>query len=55
MLLVHHGPHYFEDVLIRALYYIVLLRRVSASEDSLNSFLPEIRCEIVREILLASI
>ena len=55
MLLVHHGPRYFEDVPIFALGYSVLLRSVSASEFSPNSFLSEIRREIVREVLLAAI
>ena len=55
MILVYHGPRYFEDVLIFALGYFVLLRSVSASEFSPNSFLSEIHCEIVREVLLASI
>ena len=55
MLLVHHGPRYFEDVPIFALGYTVLLRGVSSSEFSPNSFLSEIRREIVREVLLASI
>ena len=55
VLLVHHGPCYFEDVPIFALDYTVLLRSVSASEFSLNSFLSEIRREIVREVLLATI
>ena len=55
MLLVHHGPRYFEDVPILALSYTVLLGSVSASEFSPNSFLSEIRRKIIREILLASI
>ena len=55
MFLIHHGPRYFEDVPIFALGYSVLLRSVSASEFSSNSFLSEIRREIVREVLLATI
>ena len=55
VLLVHHGPRYFEDVPIFALGYTVLLRSVSASEFSPNSFLSEIRREVVREVLLAAI
>ena len=55
MLLVHHGPCYFKDVPIFALGYSVLLRSVSASEFSPNSFLSEIHCKVVREILLSSI
>ena len=55
MLLVHHGPRYFEDVPIFALGYSVLLRSVSRSEFSSNSFLSEIRRKVVREIILASI
>ena len=55
MLLVHHGLHYFEDVPIFELGYTVLLRSVSASEFSPNSFLSEIRREVVREVLLAAI
>ena len=55
MLLVHHGSRYFEDVPIFALGYSVLLQSVSASEFSPNSFLLEIRREIVREVLLTTI
>ena len=55
VLLVHHGPCYFEDVPIFALGYTVLLRSMSASEFSPNSFPSEIRREIVREVLLAAI
>ena len=55
MLLVHHGAPYFKDVPILALDYTVLLRSVSASEFSPNSFLSEIRRKIFQEILLASI
>ena len=55
MLLVYNGPRYFEDVPIFALGYSVLLRSVSASEFSPNSFLSEIRCKVVREVLLAAI
>ena len=51
MLLVHHGPRYFEDVPIFALGYSVLLRSVWASEFSPNSFLSEIRRKIIREVL----
>ena len=55
VLLVHHGPRYFEDVPIFALGYTVLLWSVLASEFSPNSFLSEIRREVVREVLLAAI
>ena len=55
MLLVHHGQRYFEDVPIFALGYPVLLRSVSASEFSPNSFLSDICNKIIREILLTSI
>ena len=41
--------------LIFALGYTVLLRCVSASEFSPNSFLLEVRRKIIRELLLASI
>ena len=47
--------HYFEDVPIFALGYTVLLRSMLASEFSPNSFLSEIRREVVREVLLAAI
>ena len=55
MLLVHHGPHYFEDMPIFALVYTALLRSVSASEFSPNSFLSEIRSESIQEVLIAVI
>ena len=55
VLLVHHGPHYFEDLPIFALGYTVLLWSVSASEFSPNSFFPEIHREVIREVLLAAI
>ena len=55
MRLVHHGPRYIKDVPIFALGYSVMLRSVSESEFSLNSFLWEIRHKVVREILLALI
>ena len=55
VLLVHHGPRYFEDVSIFALGYTVLLWSVLGSEFSPNPFLSEIRREVVREVLLAVI
>ena len=55
VLLVHHGPRYFEDVPIFTLGYTVLLRSVSACEFSPNSFPSEICREVVREVLLAAI
>ena len=48
MLLVHHGPCYFEDVSILVFGYTILLRCVSASEFSLNSFLLEVCSKVVR-------
>ena len=47
--------HSQQDVPIFVLGYTVLLRSVSASEFLPNSFLSEIRREVVREVLLAAI
>ena len=55
MLLIQHGPCYFEDVSILAFGYTILLRCVLASEFSPNSFLVKVSCECIREVFLSSV
>ena len=54
MLLVQHGPCYFEDVTILAFDY-VLLRCLSVSEFSPNFFLEKVCRECVGEVFLYSV
>ena len=51
----YDSARYFEEVPILAFGYSVLLRIVSASEFLPNSFLSEIRCKVVREVLISTI
>ena len=53
MFLVHHCPRYLQYVPILAFGYSILLRCVSASKLSSNSFLSKVCCEGVEEVLFA--
>ena len=53
MFLVHHCPRYLQYVPILAFGYSILLRCVSASKLSSNSFLSNVCCKGVEEVLFA--